>query len=440
MIYKIISIDSETGNILYDEGTETAIDANQYDGIDLTQSVGWALTNGSDGDFESITVNGETREPSSAEMKLLLSREYVKAIRGEKDRRILSPARIDLDFIFDANYNMTSTDSVALDTTTIPLYDNSTVLTNQDAQQLAILGTTSDSTLSFSDLNVKQALYDLNEFRCINGMTVAKPNVGSAGCSLYLDCGLVGSKTLEVNSELNAIIDMFADYTGRQTSIDLGYYQMFDPLTKKKINVTVDYLIAQGLIPHIIKYGLNKPFVYNYAQVTSVQKDTSTTSSGAMIRDSFVPDIDLIDWDVKEKLYTSRINYWLSKDEGRTVQRAVQNTRQTEASALLEENNVRVLNTLKKEMEEACRGYLYSWNEQEVRKGFTDAQMKKFSPWIGTMVQDIDISFEANEWEQERMIMHCYVSVKFRDIVKRIILEININRPDYSSSSDGGES
>jgi hypothetical protein len=154
-----------------------------------------------------------------------------------------------------------------------------------------------------------------------------------------------------------------------------------------------------------------------------------------MIRDSFRPDIDLIDWDVKEKLYLSRINYYLTRDEGRIVQRAVQNTRQLEASALLEENNVRVLNTLKKGLEKACRGYLYNWNEPEARKGYTDSQMEVYRPWIGTMVQDLDIKFTANEWEQERMIMHCLVVVKFRDIIKRIILEINIQRPDYS----GGE-
>ena len=130
-------------------------------------------------------------------------------------------------------------------------------------------------------------------------------------------------------------------------------------------------------------------------------------------------------------------NYYLTTDEGRVVQRATQNTRQMDASALLEENNVRVLNTLKKGLEKACRGYLYEWNEPEVRKGYTQAQMEVYRPWIGTMVQDLDIKFTANEWEQERMIMHCYVEVKFRDIVKRIVLEINIQRPTYTSA--GGE-
>jgi hypothetical protein len=225
-------------------------------------------------------------------------------------------------------------------------------------------------------------------------------------------------------------------FDGRQTSIDLGYYEIYDPVTGKRIKVTATYFLAQNLIPHIIRNGLNKPFTYNYAQLRSFQRDNTLIASGNMIRDTFRPDIDLIDWDVKELLYKSRINYYLTTEEGRVVHRAVQNTRQREASALLEENNVRVLNTLKKMLERACRGYLYEWNEPEVRKGYTDTQMAVFRPWIGTMVQDIDIRFEANEWEQERMMMHCYVIVKFRDIVKRIILEINIHRPEYSAGGD----
>lgn len=440
-MYTVVSIDTTTGNIVYDEGVEVAIDADQYDGINISQSVGHSFDGGHDGDFQEITVNGETRAPSAAEMKLLLSREYVKAFRGEKDRKILSPARVNLDFMFDANYNMTSDESLNIDTATVPLYNNSTILTDQDAQTLAILGggTTNSVSLNFTDLNVKKAMYDLNEFRNRNGMTINLEQ--GAGCSLYLDCNLTGLKNIDVNYELMNIINMMRDFSGRQTSIDLGYYEIFDPTSKKKIKVTVSYFIATNLIPHLMREGLNKPFTYNYAQLTAIQKDTSMMVTGNMIRDSFKPDIDLIDWDVKESLYKSRINYYLTKDEGRTVQRAVQNTRQLEASALLEENNVRVLNTLKKGLEKACRGYLYQWNEPEVRKGYTEAQMQVYRPWIGTMVQDLNIEFAANEWEQERMIMHCYVSVKFRDIIKRIILEININRPDYSSGSSnaGGE-
>ena len=86
-------------------------------------------------------------------------------------------------------------------------------------------------------------------------------------------------------------------------------------------------------------------------------------------------------------------------------------------------------------LEKDCASFLYNWNEPTVRQGFTKAEMEKFRPWIGTFVQDLQISFDANEWEQERMIMHCYCSVAFRDIIKRIILEINIQRPTYGSNT-----
>lgn len=432
-MYTVTHIDPDTGNITYDEGEECAIDDSQYDGVNIGLAVGNMLSGGHDGDFQEITVGGETRRPTESEMKILLSREYVKAFRGNKDRKILSPSRVNLDFMFDANYNMTTDTDLNIQNSISSLFNNSTVLTDKDAQQLAILGT-SGVALDFADLNVKKAMYDLNEFRNRNGMTI-NPDMG-AGCSLYLDCNLVGLKNIGMNYELMDVINMMEEFEGRATSIDLGYYEIFDPTSRKRIKVTTSYYIAKNLIPHIMKYGLNKPFVYNYATLRAIQRDSALTVSGEMIRDTFRPDIDLIDWDVKEKLYNSRINYYLTTDEGRQVQRAVQNTRQLDASALLEENNVRVLNTLKKGLEKACRGYLYEWNEPEVRKGYTQAQMEVYRPWIGTMVQDLEINFTANEWEQERMIMHCYVTVKFRDIVKRIILEINIQRPTYTT---GGE-
>ena len=431
--YTITAVNEETGAITYDEGVESALDDAEYDGLNIAKAAGVRFYGGHDGDFEEISVNGETRAPSPAEMKLLLAREYVKAFRGEKDRKILSPARVNLDFIFDANYNMTSDSDLTLDDSIQSLYSNSTVLTDADYRQLSV-NVSSGYVAELTDLNVKRAMYDLNEFRNRNGMTIAE-DMG-AGCSLYLDCNLVRIKNQNPSGEISDIINMFAEYTGRATSIDMGCYDIFDPYTGKRITVSVTYFLAQKLIPHLLANGLNKPFTYNFAQLTAIQRNTGLTAANSMIRDSFKPDIDLIDWDVKEQLYNSRLNYYITRDEGRIVQRAVQNTRQIDASALLEENNVRVLNTLKKGLEAACRGYLYDWNEPEARKGYTDSQMAIYRPWIGTMVNDIEIKFTANEWEEERMIMHCYCVVKFRNIIKRIILEINIQRPEYS----GGES
>lgn len=425
-LYTVIDVDA-SGSIVYDNGVQAFADDDQYDGIDITSTVGIAFMGGSDGDFEAISVNGQMRAPTDAEMKLLLAKEQVKAFRGTKDRKILSPARVNLDFLFDANYNMTFNGSINQDNTIAALYNNSSVLTDADYRQLATVSSSGD-IFDMADINVKQALYDLNEFRNRNGMTVEPDHM--AGCLLHLDCGMISSKSLSSSSELIAIINNISEFKGRNTSVDLGYYEIFDPYTGRREAVTVSYFIAKKLIPHLIKNELNKPFVNTYAQLTAVQRNDSLTANNDMIRGSFRPDIDLIDWDVKEALFKSRINYYITTDEGRAVQRACQNTRQTDASALLEENNVRVLNTLKKGLEQACRSYLYNWNEPETRKGFTDTQMHIYRPWIGKLVEDIDIRFEANEFESKRMMMHCYCDVKFRNIIKRIILEIGIQRND----------
>lgn len=433
-MYTVVAIDSKTGNIVYDEGFEIDFDIDQYDGVNISLNVGNNLEGGFDGDFEEITTGQVTRTPTAAEMKLLLSREYVKAFRGQKDRRILSPSRVNLDMWFDANYNLTSSETLNIVTNTTHLYNGSTVLTNKDNAALSILADGSD-TLSFDDINVKKAMYDLNEFRNRNGMKINMEQ--GAGCLLQLDSGLAGNFSGEdqadANSEIDDIIEMFSKFLGRQTSIDIGFYEIFDPSSGRKVPVTATYYLAKNLIPHLIQFGCNKPFTMNYATISCVQKSLSSVVTGEMIRDTFQPDIDDIDWDIKEKLYKARFNYWLVKDEGRSVKRAVQNTRQMEASALLEESNVRVLNTLKKNMEKACEGYLYEWNNPSVRKSYTKAQMDIYKPWIGTIVEDLVIKFTANEWESDRMMMHCYVEVKFRNIVKRIILEINIQKPDYES-------
>lgn len=421
-IYRIMAIDVQTGVITYDEGTREDVDAVEYNGINLALDIGHSLTGGGDGDFEKVQAGGIERAPSAGELKILLSREYVKAFRGEKDRYILSPMRIPLDFIFDANYNIgTQSEELEIDDVVRSIYDTQTILSDSDMKDLSVVES-GQLIISSEEINVKGAMYDLNNFRNRNGHPISK-DIG-AGCHLHLDCGLVGLKNIEVNHELKDIIDVMMKFENRNTSVDLGYYTIIDPISGRKVNVTAAFFLARRLVPHIVSYGLNKPFVNNYAEIRG------------HVKNSFRPELDIIDWDVKEALYKSRINYYITVGENR-YQRAVQNTCQRDASALLEESNVRVLNTLKKILEADCRGLLYEWNEPSSRQSYTDFEMDKFSPWIGTMVQSINIYFDANEYEQSHMMMHCYCDVSFRDIAKRIVLEIDITRPDYSST--GGE-
>ena len=436
MLYRVISIDEGTGNIVYDEGREVAIDADQYVGHNLNQNIGQRLTGGHDGDFQEITVNGETRPPTKAEMKILLSREYVKAFRGIKDRRILSPNRMRIDMIFDANYNMTADLDLEVDDGPRRIFGSYTALTDDDQNKLLATGIGGLPSLGIgrADVNVKRAIYDLNEFRTRNGMMIRRDE--GAGSLAQLDCNLVGiSNTNTLSRELIRFINAFEEFSGRNTSIDIGYYDIFDPSTSKRISVTSSYFLASELIPHLVRNGFNKPFAAQWAVLRSLTNDPRRMRiSGEMIRGTFRPDIDEIDWEVKEEFFASRINYYETFNEGTEVRRSTQNTRQDGASALLEENNARTLSVIKRILEEKGRSILYEWNRPEQRQGYTDGAMEMFRPWIGMIVEDIQIRFTANEFEEKRMIIRCTAQVKFFNIIKRVIIAINLERAERSDS------
>jgi hypothetical protein len=422
-IYTVAAIDG-SGNITYDEGVREMRDAIEYNGVDFTKDIGIGFTGGNDGDFQQVYYNGKMRPPTSGELKLLLSKEYVQAFRGKKDRYIVSPTRVPLNFILDANYNLSITDvELEVEEVIRTIYENSTVVTDDDMRTIAIVET-GNVIVKADDINVKAAMFDLNNWRNKNGNVLSR-DIG-AGCHLYLDCGVVGMKNLEANQELSDLIDAMFQFDNRNTSVDLGYYTIIDPVSGRKVNVTSTFLLAEKLVPHCLKYGINKPMVNALCEVTG------------HIKNSFFPELDLVDHDVMNKLYQARINYYVAIAENR-YQRACQNTCQRDPSALLEENNARVLDEFVRILQADCRSFTYQWNEPTTRQSFEDATNDKFRPWSGTMVQDIKIRFEASEYEQQHMMMHCYASVAFRDIIKRIILEIDINRPNYSTTTGGEE-
>ena len=55
----------------------------------------------------------------------------------------------------------------------------------------------------------------------------------------------------------------------------------------------------------------------------------------------------------------------------------------------------------------------------------------KFSNWKGRKVDTISIRFDVTEWESERSILHCYAEVQFRNLTKRTIIEIDVNKRNF---------
>ena len=150
------------------------------------------------------------------------------------------------------------------------------------------------------------------------------------------------------------------------------------------------------------------------------------------VRHSMKPSVELYETDLKERLNNDRFNYWEAIDEN-TYQRSVQNTAQEYNSDLLEESNMHVLMWLKRNIENDCLNNLYNFANAAERQAFTTVETAQYEGMIGKELYSLSIRFDMNEWEAERSIIHCYVELQFRTINKRAIVEIDVNKRDFTA-------
>lgn len=231
----------------------------------------------------------------------------------------------------------------------------------------------------------------------------------------YMDAG-----TETTIAQIDNIIDEYSIFDTRNISKHFQWYYVKDPTTKKRCPVTITYFFAQTLPSHYNTYGIHVPFVKGYSRLTG------------HVKNSLEPVIDDIDMDIKEKLYINRINYYETIAEN-NYQRCSQNTAQMINSDLMEENNMMSLFALKKGLEMDCFNELYTFTSAESRAQFSELEMIKYADWIGTRFDTLDITFDVNEWEGERSVVHCYVAVQFRNLNKRTIIEIDVNKRNFTA-------
>lgn len=232
-------------------------------------------------------------------------------------------------------------------------------------------------------------------------------------CLCVIDAG-----TETTLAQIDNIISDYAGFNVRNISKEFQHYTVKDPDTKKKCEVTTTYFLAGNLATHYVELGSHIPFVKANAQLSGHIKNT------------LEPCIDDVALEEKEKLYVNRINYFETVEEN-VYQRASQNTAQMINSDLVEENNMNTLFILKQIIERDCWDNLYNFTSAADRQRFSEIEKAKFSAWIGVRVASLDIDFDVNAWEAERSIVHCYVSVQFRNLTKRAIIEIDVNKRDF---------
>lgn len=230
----------------------------------------------------------------------------------------------------------------------------------------------------------------------------------------HLDAGVIS--TLD---EAIAWGERFYNLGDRLYGKNFQSHEILNPFTNKKIRVTYTHHLASNLPTHIDKAGNEQPFA------------ASRSYLNGHVKNSVLPDLDGDDSQTKEVLYELRMNYLETLAEN-VYYRGTQSTSDIGAtrnhwSDLNEENNMYVLLDFKRRLENYCRDQRYNFAEEEDRARFTREAKIIFENDIGIKASSIEVEFNANPWEQERSILHCVLAVTFKSLVKRSIIEIDVN-------------
>lgn len=342
-----------------------AADYTQTDIVSFDDVRGVRLYGGTDGYFEhprtTKVVNNKNQEEDHVwTLEEEYADAYSKAWSGALDKRILTAKRIEADAIFDANYPFAT--------------------------------------------------------KC----EMAKLAIARDDGIFYMDTGIRNSFGYD---ELTAMIKDYSQFANRLISKNVHHYYTRDPISKKRIPVTITYFLANQFWRHVVNNGAYIPFVKDNCQLAG------------HIRNSLQPTVEDYELELKNKLNANRFNYFETVEDN-VYQRATQNTSQTMDSDLLEESNVHLLYRAKRIIEKDIQARLYNFNEPDVRTRFTNYENAKFADWNSQYVKSLTISFKANAWETKHSILHCYVTIVYRGIFKRATVEIDINRRNYESDAD----
>lgn len=269
------------------------------------------------------------------------------------------------------------------------------------------------------------AIFDAN-FDMDVKMELAKLALFRFDSMLYLDTGINPSITendisgierdFEKIYDMEDEFDIFPDYI---ISVNLHDYTIKESSTGKRVPATITNYLAQTHPNHWRNYGYWVPMV---------NSDYATLSGH--VKNSLEPSIEEYEKELKERLHLSRINYFEVDGENSFVRRT-QNTFTRENSDLIDENNVNTLLYLKRHITKDVNDGLYDFTDPQQRADFADFIKAKYDPMVGKQLLSIGIEYSMNQWEFNRSIVHMYVAIVFRQMQKRAIVEIDVNKRTY---------
>lgn len=407
---------SGTSGSIYRVGADdaTSIPANYYaDNYGLnpnSETGGIPIEHGYAGFFDD--------DISEIEFKYRYSDLLVKAFRGEKDPRILSPVRVPAKYLFDGGFNTIVGQTILPYITYQPIdvINASTIFTADEKEAILLDNSLIANLTEYADIDVKQAMYDLMEQRCYQRIPEDKRPIGpGSGLSLHLDSGVTDATTaLAINQSF------IKRFSNPNASWDIGGYVS----SADGVSYTYTKRIVDNLFAHMKQYNVNKPFTGKYSNITPDEYI------------SFFPDIDATDWEMRELLYNSGGNAWVMDING-NLQRKSQRTlyREGDTSDLIQESNMRTLSQLVYLLQNKIDSYLLEYDDDGVLKTLKDDCDNMFTNWVGNYVQALDISFQKDiNPDDGGEIVVCYCNVTFRGLILRVPIIVNVQRRATSGS------
>ena len=350
---------------------------------------------------------------SDIEFKWRYSELLVRAFRGKIDPRIQSPTRCPAKYLFDGGMNTIVGQTILpyMQYKPLDIINASTIFTDDEKEAILLDNSIISGITEFEDIDVKQAMYDLMEYRCYYGIPEDKRPVGpGSGLSLQLDSGITDANTaLLINTSFSK------RFSNPNAAWDIGGYTS----AIDGISYTYTKRLVDNLFSHMKTYSVNKPFTGKY---TSISPEDYT---------EFFPDLDTTDWELRELLYKSGGNAWMQDVNG-NLQRKSQRTLYKEGgdtSDLIQENNMRTLSQLTYILQNKIDTYLLEYNDDGVLKTLKDEVDNLFTNWVGNLVQALDITFERDTNPQDGgEIVVCYCNVTFRGLILRVPIIVNVQR------------
>lgn len=258
-------------------------------------------------------------------------------------------------------------------------------------------------------IDVKQAMAALAEKR--------------GDCGLVIDCG---TNIQTARTPIRYVKDNLDSYLRDKVENIIAFCgKVRDPISKKICTVTGTYALANRLPAHWSEYGgRHIPFAGNLYGVI----DTD------FLDDTIYPiyDEDLHS-EIMDEMVDERINFARINANQRIVL-ATQTTRQTVLSNLSEWSNVLILLDIKRDCQKLCDSYQYQFSEPEDIARFNRDAESVTAKYAEAQVRSITAYFNKNDWEATRGIIHLYIEMIHKDLVKTTIIEIDVNRGSVSTA------